>query len=342
MPSTYLEWIDENKKMRRLDIVDRVFIGRICKGIDDTRRIILKHPAVSRDHVEINLTGTQPTIRDLSKNGTWVNNVRLAAGSTRSLEDGDVVRLGDTQIFVRCPYQVDGAKDDEMESTQTLVTPREVIVTNVVADVRGFCSISQMEESYRVYELMKEIIQTFCTIVHDHKGTVKDYNGDEVYAFWEHGSHPCKDQAAAACLTALKQAQTVDQIRAKLSGINPAVESLRLGWGITTGKVTMSHYGWRVTDLTLVGDCTNSAFRLSSMANKNLSSEIVVCCQTAELVQGLLPTEDLGLVTLRGRSGQEHVYGISREGDCAKSRLTFEPSYFGERVSVIDFPEMMH
>ncbi len=342
MPNPYLEWIDEKKRMCRLDIVDRVFIGRICKGIDDTRRIILKHPAVSRDHVEISLTGTKPMLRDLSKNGTWVNNVRLAAGSTKCLEDGDVVSLGETQIHLRCPYLVDGVKNEEMESTQTLVTPREVIVTNVVADVRGLCSISQMEESYRVYELMKEIIQTFCTIVHNHKGTVKDYTGDEVYAFWEHGSHLCKEQAVAACLTAVEQAQTVDQIRAKLSGVNPAVESLRLGWGITTGKVTMSHYGWRVTDLTLVGDSTNSAFRLSSMANKKLKSEIVVCSETADLVRESLPTDDLGLVTLRGRSGQEHVYGISREGNCTESRLIYEFSYVGDRVSVTDFPEMIH
>jgi class 3 adenylate cyclase len=342
MPSPYLEWIDENKKMRRLHIVDRVFIGRICKGIDETRRIILQHPAVSRDHVEINLTGTQPIIRDLSKNGTWVNNVRLAAGSTRSLEDGDVVRLGETQIYIRCPHQADQGKDEAMEATQTLVTPREVIVTNVVADVRGFCSISQMEESYRVYELMKEIIQTFCTIVHDHKGTVKDYNGDEVYAFWEHGPHLCKEQAAAACLTALEQAQTVDKIRTKLAGVNPAVRSLRLGWGITTGKVTMSHYGWRVTDLTLVGDSTNSAFRLSSMANKELESAVVVCSQTADLVRGLLPIDDLGLVTLRGRSGQEHVYGISREGNCGEGGLVYESPYAGDRVSVTDFSEMIH
>jgi adenylate cyclase len=342
MPSPYLEWIDEKKRMRRLDIVDRIFIGRICKGIDDTRRIILKHPAVSRDHVEISLTGTEPIIRDLSKNGTWVNNVRLAAGSTKSLKDGDVVSLGETKIYIRCPYQVDGVKDEEMESTQTLVTPREVIVTNVVADVRGFCSISQMEESYRVYELMKEIIQTFCTIVHDHKGTVKDYTGDEVYAFWEHGSQLCKEQAVAACLTALKQAQTVDQIRAKLSDLNPAVQSLRLGWGITTGKVTMSHYGWRVTDLTLVGDSTNSAFRLSSMANKKIKSEIVICSQTADLVREALPTDDLGLITLRGRSGQEHVYGISREQNCAESRLIYEPAYVGNRVSVTNFPKMIH
>jgi class 3 adenylate cyclase len=342
MPSPYLEWIDENEKMRRLDIVDRVFIGRICRGIDDTRRIILKHPAVSRDHVEISLTGTQPIIRDLSKNGTWVNNVRLAAGSTKSLEDGDMVSLGETQIYIRCPYQLDGVTDEEMESTQTLVTPTEVIVTNVVADVRGFCSISQMEESYRVYQLMKEIIQTFCTIVHDHKGTVKDYTGDEVYAFWEHGSHLCKEQAVAACLTALEQARTVGQIRAKLSGVNPAVESLRLGWGITTGKVTMSHYGWRVTDLTLVGDSTNSAFRLSSMANKKLKSEIVVCSQTADLVRKVLPIDDLGLVTLRGRSGKEQVYGISREGNCAESRLIYEPPYAEDRVSVRAFSEMIH
>ena len=71
MPSTYLEWMDENLEMRRLVIVDRVFIGRICRGIDDTRRIIVKHPAVSRDHAEINMSGSQPQIRDLSKNGTW-------------------------------------------------------------------------------------------------------------------------------------------------------------------------------------------------------------------------------------------------------------------------------
>jgi adenylate cyclase len=341
MSSPYLEWIDENNKSRRLDIVDRVFIGRTCMGIDDTRRIILKHPAVSRDHVEISLTGAKPVLRDLSKNGTWVNNVRLAAGSTKPLEDGDVVGLGQTQIHLRCPYR-QVVENEEMESSQTLVRPREVIVTNVVADVRGFCSISQMEESYRVYELMKEIIQTFCAIVNDHKGTVKDYTGDEVYAFWEHGRYLSKEQAVAACLTAVEQAQTVAQIRAKLSGVNPAVESLRLGWGITTGKVTMSHYGWRVTDLTLVGDSTNSAFRLSSMANKQLMSEIVMCSQTAELVGESLPTDDLGLVTLRGRYGQEHVYGIGRESNYSESRLIYGPSFDGNRFSLTESPETIH
>ena len=59
MPRPYLEWMDENQEMRRLELVDRVFIGRICSGIDESRRIILKHPAVSRDQAEINLAGSQ-------------------------------------------------------------------------------------------------------------------------------------------------------------------------------------------------------------------------------------------------------------------------------------------
>jgi class 3 adenylate cyclase len=276
----------------------------------------------------------------MSKNGTWVNDVRLAAGSTKELADGDVVKLGEILFHVGCPDPPPFNKNDKLESTQTLVTPREMIVTNVVADVRGFCSMSQTEESHQVYEVMKEIIQTFCAIVHDHKGTIKDYSGDAVYAFWEHGSEFCKEQALAACRSALKQTQTVSQIRTKLSGLNEAAECLRLGWGITTGKVTMSHYGWRVTDLTLVGDCTNAAFRLSGIANKDLPSEIVMCSETAGLVGDILPMADLGFVSLRGRSGQEHVYGMSSHDEFTKHKLESSPPYTEARFW--HFSGMLH
>jgi class 3 adenylate cyclase len=187
--------------------------------------------------------------------------------------------------------------------------------------------MSQTEESHQVYELMKEIFKNFCTIVHDHKGTIKDYTGDEVYAFWEHGPELCTEQALAACRTALQQAQTVKQIRTKLSGLNDAAKYLQLGWGITTGGVTMSHYGWRVTDLALVGDCTNAAFRLSGIANKDLPSEIVLCSETAALVGDLLPMADLGFVSLRGRSGEEHVYGMNNHNEFVTLKSESNPSY---------------
>ena len=63
----YLEWLDENQKTLRLEIIDRVFIGRLCKGIDEKRRIIVRHSMVSRDHAEIILSGSRLKIKDVSK-----------------------------------------------------------------------------------------------------------------------------------------------------------------------------------------------------------------------------------------------------------------------------------
>ena len=312
MPRPYFEWIDENQEKRRLEVVDKVFIGRVCMGIEKTKCIIVKHRLISRDHAVITLCGSHLQISDTSKNGTWVNNVRLTAGSSQCLADSDEIQIGETVIRVRCP-DLETHDKEEIDIDGTMVTSMNVIVTNLVADVRGFSSMAQTEDSSQVYALMKEVISTFSAIVYDYKGTIKDYVGDAVYAFWDHRSVPSKEQAVLACQAALKQAQTVKQIRTKLSGINPAVEYLRLGWGITTGKVTMSHYGSRAIDLALVGDCTVLAFRLSGTANKDLPSEIVICSETADLVRDTqLEMFDLGSVCVRGRSGEEHVFGIKQ------------------------------
>ncbi len=86
-----------------------------------------------------------------------------------------------------------------------------------------------------------------------------------------------------------------------------------MGWGLTTGQITLSHYGSRSADLALVGDCINLAFRLSSMAGKTLPCPIVMCRQTASLVRQKLPLMDMGNQNIRGRSGQEHLFGIQPE-----------------------------
>ena len=102
----------------------------------------------------------------------------------------------------------------------------------------------------------------------------------------------------------------MNEIRTKLSSKNIAADHLQMGWGITTGTVTLSHYGSRAADLALVGDCTNLAFRLSGIANKEFSEKIVICSHTAELVRNDLSVKDLGTVTVKGRKGKEHVFAL--------------------------------
>jgi class 3 adenylate cyclase len=125
-------------------------------------------------------------------------------------------------------------------------------------------------DSAVVYTLIKEIFAQFSTIVNTHQGTVKDYAGDAVFAFWEHPGGFSANQALSACQAALSQLRSVPEIHRHLTGRGLAMPLPVLGWGLTTGRVTMSHYGSRSAGLALVGDCINLAFRLSSMANKTV------------------------------------------------------------------------
>ena len=311
MPKPYLEWVDENRQTQQLEIVDKVFIGRSCKGVDPQKRILVQDEQVSRDHAVISRRAEQLQITDRSKNGTWVNSIRLAAGASSDLADGDTIRLGEFSLRVFYPENATNVTDAAILTDGTRVTPIEIIVTNVVADVRAFTTFSQENASSDVYALMKEIFDTFSAIVYNFKGTIKDYAGDAVYAFWDHAAEPLSTQAVLACQAAIQQTQTIKEIRTKLSDKNIASDNLQMGWGITTGKVTMSHYGSRAADLALVGDCTNLAFRLSGLANKQLSEKIVICSQTAELIRNDLTIKDLGNVAIKGRTGKEHVFGLA-------------------------------
>jgi class 3 adenylate cyclase len=315
MPKPYLEWVDENSRTRKLEIVDKVFIGRSCTGVDPEKRILVQDAQVSRDHAVISRRAQQLKISDRSKNGTWVNGIRLAAGASCVLADGDTIRLGGFSFQVFYPENVTHVTDAAILTDGTRVTPTEMVVTNVVADVREFTTFSQEHASSDVYALMKEIFETFSTIVYNFKGTIKDYAGDAVYAFWGHTDQPISKQAVLACQAAIEQTQKLSEIRAKLSGKNIAAESLQMGWGITTGRVTMSHYGSRSADLALVGDCTNLAFRLSDLANKELSEKIVICAQTADLVREDLKLKDLGDVSIKGRTGKEHIFALNISPD---------------------------
>ena len=311
MPKPYLEWVDENRQTQHLEIVDKVFIGRSCKGVDPQKRILVQDAQVSRDHAVISRRAEHLRITDRSKNGIWVNGTRLAAGASSNLVDGDTISLGEFSLRVFYPENVTHVTDAAILTDGTRVTPTEIIVTNVVADVREFSTFSQAHASSDVYALMKEIFDTFSAIVYNFKGTIKDYAGDAVYAFWDHAVEPISTQAVLACQAAIQQTQTINEIRTKLSGKNIAADYLQMGWGITTGKVTMSHYGSRAADLALVGDCTNLAFRLSGLANKELSEKIVVCSQTAELIRNDLKIKDLGTVAIKGRTGKEHVFALN-------------------------------
>ncbi len=75
------------------DTVHRVYAGETLLGRDSDCGIVVEAPGVSRRHARVLASGEGLIVEDLgSKNGTWVNGVRLDA--PRALADGDELRVG--------------------------------------------------------------------------------------------------------------------------------------------------------------------------------------------------------------------------------------------------------
>jgi class 3 adenylate cyclase len=234
----------------------------------------------------------------------------MAAGSSKELSDGDIIRIAYSLLRVVYPKVAADAKQNNTLTELTMVSSLEEVVTSLVADMRGFSAYCQTHASADVYGTINEIFDQFSKIIEDFKGTVKDYAGDSVIAFWEHQFGDPARQSVLACLAAIQQMLSFNQIRVVLSGKYADVENLRMGWGVTTGPVTLSHYGSRTADLAMVGDCINLASRLSGMANKEVAENILICSHTAGLVENQLELKDLGLLPIRGREGQERIFAL--------------------------------
>ena len=143
MNTIYLEWLGEDHQPQKLDVVDKVFIGRTCRGIEPHKRIILNNPLVSRDHAVISRSAHHLKITDNSINGTWINDVRMTAGSSKELKDGDIIRIAAANIQVVDPQYAAAGITDTWNTDMTVVSSTEIVVTNLVADIRQFSEFLQ-------------------------------------------------------------------------------------------------------------------------------------------------------------------------------------------------------
>ncbi len=317
MIEPFLEWFDESQIKQTIKVIDKIFIGRTCKGIDRNKCVIVSHSDVSRDHAEVGLINYKLYLIDRSKNGTWINEVRVKPGNAINLRHGDKIFIGNVLFTVTYVDDLVREKNSYLSNTYTspptIIKREKKITTHLVADVRGFTRMAQKLPVEELYDFIQEILDRLSAIVNDHKGTVKDYSGDAIFAFWEHGSDYCKEIAMLACQAAIKQMQEIKQLENKLPEADGAPQKLQLGWGISTGQSIMSHYGSITSDIALMGDKVNFAFRLSGLANKDFPKDILLCADTARLVKDILSIEELGLATIYGYSNQELVYAVKKD-----------------------------
>ena len=297
----YVEWTIEGTP-QRLEMEEALSIGR-----DRASSIPLDDPRASRTHAAIHrLNVDHYYVLDVgSRNGVLLNGNRLTR-PTR-LRDGDEITVGDTVIrFVDENEVIDETTPVEKTSSTTTIGLNLADlrwVTVLVADIRGFTSLSETIDLEDLSRLMSDWFHGVRTTIERYDGRVDKFTGDGVMALWD---GPELRDSVQQCLRA---ALALQELTRKLGEDDPRVErQLGVGVGINSGMVAVGIGG----DHSAIGDDVNVAFRLES-ASKELGYNILLSRAAYEVLPPDVWEGRQHRVRIKGKKNLLDVCGFAYE-----------------------------
>lgn len=255
--------IEDDAGKRDINCQAIVTIGR-----DKNSDVKISDRQVSRNHAMIRRLGENDyyLIDSGSVNGSYINDKRVTTPTL--LKNGDQITIGAALLnFSHESEEFDDEDDDAAEATILMQSVRIRQITILVADIRGFTTLSEEIPISVLSKIMSEWFRKVSDLVAINGGAVDKFIGDCVYARWE-----ATDDAKSTVMNALKSAGQINQISDELNEnyLGPP-HKLRIGVGINTGQAAVG-VG---QDNTAIGDAVNLAFRLES-ASKEFKKDIVL------------------------------------------------------------------
>ena len=311
---------------RSMPVYDWLVVGRECAGADEPHRLLIDDLAVSRTHLELrlDLQLDQAWLTDHSTNGTRLNGQRIERSVPVRITPGDRIRLGDAELQFRSRrFAAAGAA--AAGPAQHLATMRQISVTEmvmVVGDIVGFSTIAETTGDRVLLENIDRLYAGLRQILARHRGTLSNYVGDAFFATWETGTldgavadaaavgtgaaHPARSAVAFT----VEAAETVPRIAAGLDLRDPGGGPLRMGWGVALGPAAVSQLTGML--VTVLGDATNVAFRLSGLAGRDGRPDVLVTDAVYHATSAAFVFTPPSALQVKGRSQPVRVLGASR------------------------------
>jgi class 3 adenylate cyclase len=292
-----------------------LFYEHLEIGRDDGERpeepgvLLVPDPTVSRVHCVL----TQDRdgrcfVRDVSRNGTRLDGRRLVPNVENPIELGQVIQVGGHQLALlgEAPF-----RRAAPTTGSTIPAPNQAIVTVLVGDIRDYTLLVRRSLSREVQHAVSRTFELLSAEVVRQGGTVKEYQGDALLAFWE------GDHSGAQALKACKAALALDAVARQL-GDDPAhwpLEDfpLRMDWALATGFVLIDSFGRGTpTGLSMMGEPIVRAFRIEKFASDE-DGRILACPATEEFARETFAFRDLGLRLAKGFDAPDHVHALLGE-----------------------------
>ena len=177
-------------------------------------------------------------------------------------------------------------------------------VTVVFVDLRGFTAFAETAEPEEVMEVLREYHAEMGRLIMAHEGTLERFTGDGLMVFF---NDPVEvpDPAARAVRMAVAMRDALVDLSARWR---------KRGWdlgasiGIAQGYATIGAIGFEGRwDYGAIGTVTNLAARLCGEA---AAGQILISAKVAAAVEGLVDTEDVGALTLKGLSRPVPIWSV--------------------------------
>jgi adenylate cyclase len=293
---------------RRFVFYDRLEIGREHgEALPGPGVLQVADQTISRTHCVLGRRADgRWFLRDTSRNGTRLDGRRLVPNVEVEVHGGQRLSLADHVEFVVVLAQAPA--DERGQTSGTLAAPSSVIATVLVGDIQDYTVLVRRAPSVQVQQSVRTVFERLSAAVVAHGGTVKEYQGDAIVAFWE-GTF-LGSGAVGACGAALE----LDRL-ARMLAADPTVWRvddfpLALDWALASGPVLLDNFA--AAGLSMIGEPLVLAFRLEKFASP-LTGRILACRTTRDMACAEFAFHSLGLMTAKGFEAADEVFALEHE-----------------------------
>jgi class 3 adenylate cyclase len=177
-------------------------------------------------------------------------------------------------------------------------------VTILFVDLRSFTPLAESLPPDKLINILNRYLSAIAETAQAHEGTLDKFMGDGAMILFN-APLPQPDHVARAVRAAL-------DIKAVVEGLTvlPEDQRLSLSIGIHTGDAVVGNIGSReLMNYTAIGDTVVLAKRLQETAE---SGQILVSEEVYRQVKDIVATEEVGIITVKGRIEPVHAYNILR------------------------------
>ncbi|MGY8769457.1 MAG: adenylate/guanylate cyclase domain-containing protein [Pirellulales bacterium] len=229
----------------------------------------------------IYVSGTQPsTSQTLSEVQTLQDDMKFAELATATFGNlSNSRRLMQRQAALQQFFSPSVQEFLQHGEANQLLAPREVDITVLFCDLRGFSQASEKHSDDLMHVLNKvsRALSVMTNAILHHGGVIGDFHGDAAMGFW---GWPISQEGAE--LAACKAAIEIQQHFSKETKLDDQTDlGFQVGIGIASGKAVAGKIGSEdQVKVTAFGPPVNTASRLESMT-KTLQLPILIDQQTA-------------------------------------------------------------